>query len=88
MEDSFSEVKPRVVIDATPPIARKKRGREKKQKPAEKDVVATEGDTPTKRGKYQLRNRSKHQRFVAVSSTYIHYLLCQLLTLPHRTRTA
>ena len=39
LAEDFSEEKPRVVIDATtPPIAREK------QKPAEEDVVATEGE--------------------------------------------
>lgn len=67
MEESFSLQEPRVVIDATPPIAKRKRGKKKKRSI---EMVAKEegnGATPeTKRGKYQLRCRKKHQHFPEV----------------------
>ena len=67
VEDTFTE-EPRVIIDATPPIA--KRGRRgKKIKKRSIEEVAQEEDSVTpdvKKGKYQLRNRRKHQRFVEV----------------------
>ena len=63
VEDTFTE-EPSIIIDATPPIAKRGRGFRKKTKRTNDN-----GDscvTPeTKRGKYQLRNRKKHQRFAA-----------------------
>lgn len=63
VEDTFTEA-PSIIIDATPPIAKRGRGMRKKAK------RTIDGDgcvTPeAKKGKYQLRNRKKHQRFAEV----------------------
>ena len=69
LEDTFTEDDtPRVVIDATPPVARKGRGRGRKHKQTAAEDTATDIDVPKKKGRYQLRNRKKHQRFAEVKS--------------------
>ena len=64
VEDTFSE-EPRIVIDATPPIAKRGRRGQRRKKRSIEDVTKGEGGvTPgTKKGKYLLRNRQKHHRF-------------------------
>jgi hypothetical protein len=65
VEDTFTE-EPRVIIDATPPIAKRgRRGKKVKKRSIEEVVQEEDSVTPdVKKGKYQLRNRRKHQRFV------------------------
>lgn len=69
IEDTFSEETPRLIIDATPPAARRgRRGKklltlkkEKEEPPLSDDIE------PSKKGKYSLRNRKKHKRFEEVN---------------------
>ena len=84
VEDTFSEEPPRMIIDATPPAARRGRGRWGKKKKQEEEEVKRkrEGEVKRKReeepttdmepkkGKYSLRNRKKHKRFGEVRELF------------------
>ena len=75
VEDTFTE-EPRVIIDATPPIAKRGRRGKKIKKRSIEEVAKEDSFTPdVKKGKYQLRNRKKHKRFIEVlhwQHIYIH----------------